>query len=180
MGKTARYATYIGGDGQDQPHSLIVDPQGNLILAGRTKSTNYPATKFGAGGGWDIVVTKLNAAGNSLIGSMKIGGASDDGVNIRDKSQQGTSSLNRNYGDDARSEVIIDGTGNIYVASCSQSTGSTGRFPTTPGVFQPNPTGNQDAVVIKLNSSCNSVVWSSFLGGSENDAAYVLTLGQQW
>ncbi len=176
-GKNRRYATYIGGDGQDQPHSLIVDPQGNLILAGRTKSSNYPATKFGTGGGWDIVVTKLNATGTALIGSMKIGGASDDGVNIRDKSQQGTSSLNRNYGDDARSEVIIDGAGNIYVASCTQSTGGTSRFPTTPGVFQPNPTGKQDAVIIKLNSSCNSVIWSSFLGGSEDDAAYVLTLG---
>ena len=184
-GKNRVYATYIGGSGSEQPHSLIVDPQGNLILAGRTNSSNYPVTVplVGSGGGWDIVVTKLNAAGNALIGSMRIGGSGDDGVNITSDEGSGMKSLKRNYGDDARSEVIIDGAGNIYVASCTQSTGSSGMFPTTPGVFQPNPaafidpTKNQDAVVIKLSPNCNSVIWSSFLGGSDNDAAYVLALG---
>ncbi|HTD93723.1 MAG TPA: SBBP repeat-containing protein, partial [Chitinophagaceae bacterium] len=32
------YATYIGGSGNEQPHSLIVDNNGNLTLAGRTNS----------------------------------------------------------------------------------------------------------------------------------------------
>ena len=179
-GSNRVYGTFIGGGDQDQPHSLIVDPQGNLILAGRSRSSDYPTTApvFGPGGQWDIVVTKLNAAGNALIGSMRIGGSLDDGVNIKDKSVQGTRSLNRNYGDDARSEVIIDGGNNIYVASCTQSTGSAGsRFPTTPGAFQTAPGSNQDAVVLKLNPNCNSVIWSSFLGGNGDDAAYVLALG---
>ena len=187
-GKNRVYATYIGGNEEDQPHSLIVDAQGNLILAGRTKSSNYPTFPatvpkvYGPGGGWDIVVTKLNASGSALIGSMRIGGSQDDGVNIKDKTTapQGTKSLNRNYGDDARGEVILDGANNIYVASSTQSIGSlTSRFPTTPGVFQANPggTGNfQDAVVLKLNSTCSGVLWSSFLGGAGDDAAYVLAL----
>ncbi|MBA3675573.1 MAG: PKD domain-containing protein, partial [Chitinophagaceae bacterium] len=176
-GKNRVYATYIGGSGQEQPHSLIVDPQGNLILAGRTNSSNYPApNKFGKGGGFDIVVTKLNASGNALIGSIIIGGTLDDGVNIT--TVVGTNSLNRNYGDDARSEVIIDEANNIYVASCTQSVGAVSdRFLTTPGVFQPAPGANQDAVVLKINPNCNAVIWSSFLGGTSNDAAYVLTLG---
>ena len=174
-GKKRIYATYIGGSNEDQPHSLVVDQQGNLIIAGRTKSPNYPTTApvFGPGQGWDIVVTKLNATGSALIGSMRIGGSGDDGVNIKDKSQPGTLSLCRNYGDDARSEVIIDAANNIYVASCTKSND----FKTTPGVFQPNFKGAQDGVVIKLNSSCNSVLWSSFLGGTDNDAAYVLAEG---
>lgn len=178
-GKNRVYATYIGGSGEDQPHSLIVDPQGNLILAGRTRSADYPVTTatpvYGNGGGWDIVVTKLNASGTALIGSMRIGGAGDDGVNIKDKttSPQGTLSLNRNYGDDARSEVIIDGANNIYVASCTHSSD----FPTTSGVFQPAAKGAQDAVVLKLNSTCSNVLWSSYLGGKGDDAAYVLALG---
>jgi gliding motility-associated-like protein len=186
-GKNRVYATYIGGGGSEQPHSLVVDPQGNLILAGRTNSPDYPVfptgNKFGSGGGWDIVVTKLNAAGNALIGSIVIGGTSDDGVNITTDEGLGMRSLKRNYGDDARSEVIIDGANNIYVASCTQSTGSSGTFPTTAGVFQPgpavslDPSNNQDGVVIKLSPNCNSVLWSSFLGGSDNDAAYVLALG---
>lgn len=174
-GKNRVYATYLGGNDEDQPHSLIVDPQGNLILAGRTKSTNYPGSVVGSGGGWDIVVTKLNANGNSLIGSMRIGGSNSDGVNIKDKtsSPQGTLSLNRNYGDDARSEVLIDGTGNIYVASCTQSL----NFPTTPGAFQRTFAGKQDAVVLKINPSCSAVTWSTYIGGAQDDAAYVLALG---
>src|SRR5690606_13222687 len=38
------YATYVGGFGEDQPHSLVCDPQGNLVIAGRTNASNYPVT----------------------------------------------------------------------------------------------------------------------------------------
>lgn len=75
-GSTRLYATYIGGMGNDQPHSLIVDGAGNLIIAGRTNSSNYPTTGgglIGPGGSNDIVVTKLNASGTALIGSKKSG-----------------------------------------------------------------------------------------------------------
>jgi hypothetical protein len=173
------YATYIGGSGSDQPHSLIEDPQGNLVIAGRTSSANYPTTATaGKGGGYDIVVTKLNATGSNIIGSMKIGGTGDDGVNIADDKSNSLQSLKRNYGDDARSEVLLDGGNNIYVASCSSSGGnSTGAFPTTAGAFQTQVKGKQDAVVLKINPSCNQLLFSTLLGGSDNDAAYVLTFG---
>ena len=173
------YATYIGGSGEEQPHSLIVDGQGNLILAGRSNSPNYPTTvpvygNSGTGSDWDIVVTKLNASGSALSGSMKIGGTGNDGVNIADENgARGLSSLKRNYGDDARSEVLLDGANNIYVASCTSSSD----FPTTPGAFQSKSGGLQDAVVLKLNPSCNAVLFSTYLGGSKDDAAYVLALG---
>lgn len=181
-GRNRVYATYLGGGGQEQPHSLIVDPQGNLILAGRTNSNDpstpsqhYPITTpvFGTGGGFDIIVTKLNAAGNGLIGSMRIGGTGDDGVNITSNEALGTRSLKRNYGDDARSEVIIDGAGNLYVGSCTMS----GNFPTTIGAVQRTYGGNQDGVVLKLNPSNNSVLFSTYMGGALDDACYVLTLG---
>lgn len=173
-GRNMVYTTYIGGRGEEQPHSLIVDPQGNLILAGRSNSPDYPTTSVDSIGGWDIVVTKLNASGSALIGSMKIGGSADDGVNIADEnSGSGTNSLKRNYGDDARSEVILDASNNIYVASCTSSA----NFPTTPGAFQTKLAGMQDGVVLKLDPSCNSVIFSTLLGGSKNDAAYVLALG---
>ncbi|MFS8082577.1 MAG: PKD domain-containing protein [Ginsengibacter sp.] len=177
------YATYIGGNNEEQPHSLVVDAQGNLVLAGRTNSSDYPCVPArnplisGVGGGWDICVTKLNASGSALIGSMRIGGPGDDGVNIvDDNSGNGLNSLKRNYGDDARSEVILDGLNNIYVASSSSSPSSS--FPTTPGVIQRNNAGMQDAVVLKLSPNCDNVLLSTLLGGSANDAAYVLTLGQ--
>lgn len=173
-GSSRVYATYIGGGGNDQPHSLIVDPQGNLILAGRSNSSNYPVTgtgQIGVGGGFDIVVTKLNALGTALIGSKKIGGNQDDGVNI--SVTRALSSLQRNYGDDGRSEVIIDGAGNIYVASSTQSS----NFPATPGSFQPTSAGVQDAVVIKLDPNVTALSFASYFGGSGNDAGYVLSLG---
>ncbi|MEO8112009.1 MAG: PKD domain-containing protein [Ginsengibacter sp.] len=177
------YATYIGGSAEDQPHSLIVDPQGNLVIAGRTKSADYPTTVdvIGKGGKWDIVVTKLNAAGNALIGSVRIGGVENDGVNIGDEQTVPTlNSLKRNYGDDARSEVLLDGSNNIYVASCTQSTVSDNlpdNFPTTFGAFQTKPGKKQDAVVLKFNPNCNNLLFSTYIGGKENDAAYVLKIG---
>ncbi|OSZ77875.1 hypothetical protein CAP36_10355 [Chitinophagaceae bacterium IBVUCB2] len=168
------YATYLGGSGNEQPHSLIVDNQGNLVIAGRTNSGNYPVTANGTlgGTGYDIVVTKLNATGTAIIGSKKIGGSSDDGVNIV-PGRTGTNSLNRNYGDDGRSEVILDGAGNVYVASSTQSN----NFPGTTGFFQSSfGGGSQDGVLLKFNSNISSLLFASYLGGSANDAAYVLSL----
>lgn len=181
-GSNRIYATYIGGNGDEQPHSLIVDPQGNLILAGRTNSPSlgnnaYPLKNpitdtIGPRGGYDIVVTKLNATGTNIIGSVRIGGRGNDGLNIAD-TRSGINSLVRNYGDDGRSEVILDAAGNIYVASCTQSSD----FPTSTTAFQRNTGGQQDGVVLKLNSNLSALLFSSYLGGEANDAAYVLSIG---
>ena len=43
-GNLALYATYLGGSGDEQPHSLVVDSRGNLIIAGRTTSADFPVT----------------------------------------------------------------------------------------------------------------------------------------
>ncbi len=176
------YATYIGGaGGNEQPHSLVVDNANNLIISGRTTSSDYPTTQptFGSGGAWDIILTKLNATGTALISSRKFGGTGDDGVNIRSKylTPTGDESIRRYYGDDARSEVIVDAGGNIYLASCTQST----NFPTTAGAAQTTP-GNvasgryQDGVVIKTTADLSTVLFSSLIGGTGDDAAFVLAL----
>jgi gliding motility-associated-like protein len=179
-GKSRVYATYIGGSNADQPHSLIVDSQGNLVIAGRSKSPDYPITVpkvIGPGGGWDIVVTKLNSTGSALIGSMRIGGSNDDGVNIKDETgPPGGGSLKRNYGDDARSEVLLDASNNIYLASCTSSPDYNQTV--TAGAFQSTIGGKQDGVVLKINPNCNTILFNTFLGGSGDDAAYVLVLDQ--
>lgn len=179
------YATYLGGSsGNEQPHSLVVDGAGNLIIAGRTTSANYPTKgtllNYGPlGGVWDMVLTKLNATGTALIGSLKIGGKGDDGVNIKHKySSPGPESIDRNYGDDARSEVILDGAGNIYFASCTQSPD----FPTTAASAQTTLGGanaigrSQDAVILKLAPDLSSVLFSIIVGGNDDDAAFVLAI----
>lgn len=181
-GKNRIYATYLGGSGNEQPHSMVVDNNGNLIIAGRTSSGNFPTTSgpFGSGGGFDIFLTKLNVNGTALVGSRRIGGSSDDGINIRAKyvGAAGYESTRLNYGDDARSEVITDGAGNIYLASCTQST----NFPVTANAFQQkNGAANangffQDAVLLKASPDLSTILFSSLLGGNDNDAAFVLAL----
>jgi gliding motility-associated-like protein len=181
-GTNRMYATYVGGSGNEQPHSLIVDASDNLIIGGRTNSTDYPGTRFGPGGGYDIVLTKLNAAGSALIGSKIIGGTNHDGVNIRRKTElpRETDSTTRNYGDDAKSEVMLDAAGNIYMVSSTRSISNAApsvRFPTTAGAFQPLPGGgSQDAVVIKASPDLSTILFSSFLGGNRVDAAFVIDI----
>ena len=171
-GSSRVYATYLGGNGNEQPHSLIVDNSGNLIMAGRTNSSNYPQAGGinAAGANYDIVVTKLNAAGNALIGSVKIGGSSNDGVNISPKwtLPLGPDRLRRNYGDDARSEVIVDAANSIIVASCTQSN----NFPVV-NAFQTSSGGGQDGVILKFNASLSAVLFSTYFGGSDQDACFV-------
>ncbi len=170
------YGTYIGGNGNEYPHSLIADAAGNLVIMGRSYSgTTFPRTVdlVGTGGGADITVTKLSADGTSLIGSMVIGGNQNDGVNISDAQAgggSGANSLIRFYGDDSRSEVILDGGENIYVAAQTQS----GNFPVTGNAFQRNPGGGQDGVVIKIDPTCNTVQFASYLGGSGNDGVFAI------
>jgi gliding motility-associated-like protein len=172
-GNSRIYSTYIGGNNADFPHSLISDANGNLVVLGRTSSDDYPVTSAGFGplGGTDIIVTKLNAAGTDLIGSVKIGGTGIDGANIDASVSPSCNSLLYNYGDNARSEVIIDGAGNIYIAASTQS----GNFPVVGGV-QAALGGRQDAVVVKLTPDLSNVLFSTFLGGNENDAGFVLAL----
>ena len=177
--QTRSYATYIGGSGNEIPQSLIVDGQGELIVAGRTNSASYPTfpnNNIGVPnplGGWDIVLTKLNANGTALIGSKIIGGSADDGANISPYPiGNNNNTLQHNYGDEARSEVMLDAAGDVLLGSCTQS----GNFPTL-NAFQTSNGGGahgQDAVVLKFDPAISTLQFSSYLGGNGDDAAYVL------
>lgn len=183
-GANRLYATYLGGSGDEQPHSMVVDNSGNLIVTGRTSSSNFPlnsssptATLFGNGGGFDLFITKFNADGTGLIGSRRIGGSGDDGVNYKPKYfinstyPEGAQDLRLNYGDDGRGEVITDDAGNIYVASSTQSSD----FPLVTA-FQGATGGGQDGVVIKASADLSNILFSSYIGGSSSDAAFVIAL----
>lgn len=171
------YATYIGGNSSDQPHSLIVNSQGNLIIAGRSSSSDYPSMQsFGTSrAGWDIVLTELNSTGTALVGSMIIGGEGDDGLNTGDSHNGGPQGLINFYGDDSRSEVILDGSDNVYLASCTQST----KFYTTANAPFKSLNGNQqDGVLIKANPGLSNLAMCTYFGGSGKDAGFVLGVNQ--
>ncbi|MFZ9241065.1 MAG: hypothetical protein ACO22R_07970, partial [Chitinophagaceae bacterium] len=72
-GKQRLFSTYIGGNGDEYPHSIIVDGSGNAIVQGRTTSKDrdfpYPLDASGTmklgplGGASDIYVIKVSADG---------------------------------------------------------------------------------------------------------------------
>ncbi len=202
-GKFLQYSTYLGGAvGTEIVTSLIVNEQNELLLYGATGSSDFPVTTnaydttFNGGDslnfvfngtmfnkGTDIFVAKLNATGSSLLASTFIGGSLNDGVN-RNNAQTvwccigGSSfleypldSLQYNYGDQYRGEINIDKFGNIFIASSTRSSD----FPIVKG-FDNTLGGQQDAVVFKFNNSLTQLLWSTYLGGGDNDAGYALAL----
>lgn len=184
-GTNRLYATYLGGTGYEQPNSMIVDKQGNLVVVGRTSSKDFPSTlpKYGPEADAntytaDIFITKFNSTGTALIASRRVGGVGNDGVNIAPKylNLNGAIATRRNYGDDARSEVIIDDANNILVAAQTQSID----FPVTPGAFQQTSAGGdpgypQDGVVMKFTANLTPI-FSTYLGGKGIDALFVLAI----
>ncbi|MET4074261.1 gliding motility-associated C-terminal domain-containing protein [Hymenobacter sp. UYCo722] len=185
-GPAARvWATYLGGSNTEFPHSLVVNGQNELVLLGSTSSRDYPTTAgvvqtgfrggpavapFGSTNplyympnGSDLMLTRLRADGGALLASTYLGGTSNDGV-----INAGTS-VTPNYGDVFRSDVLLDGEGNVYVAASTNSA----NFPGLAGGFGPAYQGGaSDAVVCKLSADLRTVLWAGLLGGSGQDAAF--------
>ncbi|MBM3443661.1 MAG: T9SS type B sorting domain-containing protein [Bacteroidetes bacterium] len=168
------FSTYVGGFGDEVPHSIYVDGSGNAVVLGRTSSGNFPVKGplgyLGGGGGpgTDIAVFRLSPTGE-LVSSAVIGGTGNDGVNLDTKyAAERPLSLLYNYGDNSRSEVILDAAGNIYIAASTSSND----FPliNATNSFQ----GAQDGVVIKFTPDLGSILYTTFIGGSRDDAAFVL------
>ncbi len=179
------YSTYLGGNSSELPHSLMATSGSALVIYGTTGSADFPITpgaydnSFNGGtfavvdgiisfnSGIDIYVAKLSADGTTLLASTYIGGTDNDGMNLASGF-----TTQYNYGDFVRGEVILDASENIYVASSTTSDD----FPTTPGVFQPALSGDQEGVVFKFNSTLSTLTWSSYIGGDQEDGAYSMKL----
>ncbi len=111
--------------------------------------------------GSDIVVTRLSPDGSTLIGSTFIGGTGVDGI------ISNCSPILRNYGDQHRGDINVDDLGNAYVATMTGSND----FPIVGG-FQPVFGGGiLDGVTFKLAPDMSNLIWSSYLGGDNDDAA---------
>ncbi|WP_459195387.1 DUF7948 domain-containing protein [Wukongibacter baidiensis] len=152
-GSALVYSTFLGGTESDEVHNIAVDNMGNAYVVGETSSPDFPVT-FGAfqqdfgNGNDDVFVSKLNPDGSALIYSTFLGGSSTD----------------EGHG------IAIDDMGNAYVTGFTNSPD----FPMTVGAFQEDfqGSGNSnfgDAFVSKLNFDGSSLLYSTFLGGSEDD-----------
>lgn len=159
-------STYLGGGGGDYPHSLVVTPTGQLCVYGSTNATDYPTstTAFDAtqNGSADIVVTKLTPNMDALVGSTYVGTSADDGRN----------GVTFNYGDSYRGEIICDGFGNIYIASCSEGAG----FPTSTGAWQGTFGGAQDGVLFRLNTDLSAMDWATYVGTTGGEMCFGVKL----
>ncbi len=145
---TLVYSTYLGGAHVDDGFGIAVDLNGSAYVTGLA-GVGFPTTPgayqtvFGGGSGiipCDAFVTKLNPSGSALVYSTYLGG----------------------NGFDEGSAIVVDGSGNAYVVGSTS-----GGFPTTPGAYQTAyGGGGSNAFVAKLNAAGNSLVYSTYLGGS--------------
>jgi hypothetical protein len=150
-GNAVTYSTYLGGSGYDQANAVAVDASGNAYVIGYTDSPNFPIA--GAmrawDGAYDAFVSKLNATGSGLVYSTYLGGSGGD------------------FGD----AIAVDGTGNAYVAGHTDSPD----FPTVAAVQTlSDPLGN--AFVGALNPTGSALLYSTYLGGDDTDAANGIAL----
>ncbi len=145
------YSTYLGGSGDEAGIAIAVDSAGNAYVTGSSGSTDFPTVnafqKSFRGGsasfvGGDAFVAKLNATGAALIFSTYLGGSSADGG----------------------SSIAIDSAGNAYVTGITLSTD----FPTAKA-FQPSIGGSINAFLTKLNPTGNALVYSTYIGGNNQD-----------
>lgn len=138
------YSTYIGGSGWEHAQDVFVDSLDNAFIIGRTSSLDLPVTPgaFNTTAGSGVYVAKLNAAGDSLLYSTYLYGGI---ANIEGYS------------------ITVDSSGNAYITG-----EATGRLPVTPGAFDETYNGGFcDAFVTKLNATGSSLIYSTFIGGSD-------------
>ncbi|MEM3001991.1 MAG: SBBP repeat-containing protein, partial [Candidatus Nitrosocaldus sp.] len=145
------YSTYLGGGDDDSGYGIAVDSNGNAYVTGFTYSADFPLKNAYQGsrkGLGDAFVTKIDttqSGANSLVYSTYLGGGDDD----------------YGYG------IAVDSNGNAYVTGGTYSTD----FP-IKNAYQGSNAGEYEAFVTKLSSGGNSLIYSTYLGGSSYDYSY--------
>jgi hypothetical protein len=150
------YSSYLGGSGWDSAVSVSLDATGNTYVGGFTISPDFPSTGSGVSmapnGNCVGFVTKLDPTLSTAVYSSFIGGT--NGVS------------NCLWGDGINS-IAVDSLGQTYATGYVSSTD----FPTTTNAFQ-SQMGNGasgNAFLSKLSSDGQSLMYSSYLGGSGGD-----------
>lgn len=152
-GKTFLYVTYLGGSADDYAESIAVDGAGNVVIAGSTRSINFPVTVGAAQPDFgdlrsmtpqpDAFVAKLNSTGSGLLFSTFLG---KEGI------EWGRA-------------VALDANGSVYVAGSTTSP----NFVTTAGAYQRTLAGSSDVFVVKLNPSGTAMLYSTLFGGASGE-----------
>jgi hypothetical protein len=158
-GTSVLFSTLLGGSAGDFGRSLALDENGNIYLTGLTQSLNFDITtgsyqnSNGDGGVYgDAFLTKLNPSGTNLIYSTYLGGNNHDEAN----------------------DISIDTNGNAYLIGTTMSLD----FDLGPNPYQSSIEGTQDVFVTKVNSTGNSIIYSTYLGGAGIETGYGIVIDQ--
>ena len=146
------WSTFLGGSNREEIHGLALarDGSGDVVVAGHTWSSDFPAAAPDARGASPLIpfVARLNATGTELVYATLFG------------SRNGNVSYAFDLALDASSAPIVVG----------ETNGAD--FPTTPGAFQrsfnePSTTINRgwDGFVTRFNAS-GAMVFSTYLGAA--------------
>jgi len=137
------YSVFLGGSSLDRGYDIAVDNTYNAYVTGKTASENFPIrNEFQTHQGYfDVFVTKLNGTGNDLIYSTFLGGTS----------------LDMGQG------ITVDNNGHAFITGESSSSG----FP-LKGEIQTNQ-GLADVFVTILGDSGSDLIFSTYVGGSDDD-----------
>ncbi len=146
-------STLIGGGGSDTPVGIEIDKSGNIYLAGTTNSIDFPTFSFfnnQIAGYFDVFASKFNPNGDDIIFSTYVGGAKDD---------------------IATSFKLSEDNG-LYV--CGYTTSMD--FPIAGNAYQNKNNGKNDIFLFRLSNSGQSLRFSTYFGGADDDFAYSMTV----
>jgi uncharacterized repeat protein (TIGR02543 family) len=155
------YSTYLGGSGREWSYAIAVDSEGAAYVTGYTNSIDFPTKNPIQGykaGESDIFIAKINSSGSALIYSTYLGGSGENWYGIGDHG----------------SGIAVDSEGMVYVTGGTWSED----FP-TKNAIQGGYGGQGDAFIAKIDSSGSGLIYSTYLGGSNDDIGSDLTVDAQ-
>jgi len=149
-------STFLGGAGWEQAFSLTID-DGNIYIAGRTSSSNFPITygaydtSYNGGIEGDCFISKLDSNLQSLLSSTFLGGTESETV----------------Y------SMCINGGGNVYVVGDTRSS----NFPVTFGAYDTTYRGGiSDGFVSSFDNNLANLLSSTFIGGSDYEVVWSMSV----
>jgi len=140
-------STYFGGGNSETGVSVASDSNGNVVLVGRTFSTDFPtknSIQSTNAGSTDAFVFKFDSTLSNLVFSTYYGGSAGDGAR----------------------DVALDGAGSPIIYGFTVSTNLS-----VTNAFQPQPGGERDAFVFKLSADGKSFIYASYLGGRGDESS---------
>lgn len=155
-GTSLVYSTFLAGSAFTQGTGIAADSARNAYIIGLTQSTDFPQVNqipgacvgtCGTDTGSDGFATKINAQGVSLAYSSVFGG----------------SGFNPGFA------IAVDGSGNAYLTGSTQSADFPQVHPIKKAGASGCGNGIGDAFVTKINSAGTAIVYSSLLGGKNDD-----------